>query len=53
MQKCEFSYTEITFLYGYSSKSMNSISAFFREHIWELILYTVFNIEVLQKRVKY
>ena len=60
MQKCEFNSTEITLLYGYS-KNLKHICnrAPFLEHTSrELILYTVFNTEVidvvvLYKQVKY
>ena len=62
MQKCEFNSTEITLLYGYSSKKMKHICSRtpFLENTsaGELILYTVFNIEVinvevLHKQIKY
>ena len=60
MQKCEFSSTEITRLYGYS-KNMKHIfnrTPFLEHTSGELILYTVFNtevinVEVLYKQVKY
>ena len=47
----EFNSTEITFLYGYSSKSMKNICSrtpFLENTSGELILYTVFNLEVLK-----
>ena len=46
MLKCEFNSTEITLLYGYSSKSMKHICSrtpFLENTFEELILYTVFN----------
>ena len=59
MQKCEF--TEITLLYGYSSVNMQHIcckTSFLENTSGELLLYTVFNIEVinvevLHQQVKY
>ena len=61
MQKCEFNSTEITLLYGYSSKNMKHICSrtpFLENTVGELILYTVFNIDVinvgvLHKQVKH
>ena len=61
MQKCELNSSEITLLYGYSSKNMKHISSrtpFLENTSGEFILYTVFNIEVinvevLHKQVKY
>ena len=61
MQKCEFNSTEITLLYGYSFKNMKYIysrTPFLENTSGEIILYTVFNIEVinievLDKQVKY
>ena len=52
MQKCEFNSTEITLLYGYSSKSMKTYlqqNAFFREYIWGT--HTSFKIEVITAEV--
>ena len=35
MQKCDFSYIEITLLHGYSEYATNlQRNAFFREHFW-------------------
>ena len=61
MQNCEFNCTEIALLYGYSSKNTKHICSrapFLENTSGELILYTVFNIEVinvevLHKQVKY
>ena len=60
MQKREFNSTEITLLYGYSSKNMKHIysrTLFLENTSGGLILHTVFNIEVtnvevLHKQVK-
>ena len=54
MQKCEFNSTEITLLYGFSSKSMKHICSrtpCLENTPGELILYTVFNIEVITVEV--
>ena len=61
MQKCGFNSTEITLLYGYSSANMQHISSrtpFLENRFGELLLYTVFiieiiNVEVLHNQVKY
>ena len=61
MQKCKFSSTEITLLYGYSSVNMQHVLSripFLENTSDELLLYTVFNkevinVEVLHKQVKY
>ena len=50
MQKCEFNSAEIIFLYGYSSLNMQHICSrtpSLENTSGELILYTVFNIEVI------
>ena len=54
MQTCEFNSTEITLLYGYSSKNMKHICSrmpFLENTSEELILYNVFNIEVINVEV--
>ena len=54
MQKCEFNSTEITLLCGYSSKNMKHIysrTPSLENTSGELILYTVFNIEVINAEV--
>ena len=61
MPKCEFNSTEIALLYGYSSENIKHICSrvpFLEDISVELILYTVFNIEVinvetLRQQVKY
>ena len=49
MQKCEFNSTEITLMYGYSSKNMKYIfnRTLFLENTSQLIPYTVFNIDAI------
>ena len=50
----EFNSTEITLLYGYSSKNMNHICSrtpFLQNTSGELILYTVFKIKVINEKV--
>ena len=54
MQKCEFNSTEITLLYGYSSKNMKHICnriPYLENPSGKLILYNVFNIEVINVEV--
>ena len=54
MQKCEFNSTEITLLYGYSSKNMKHIRSrmpYLENASGKLILYNVFNIEVINVEV--
>ena len=60
MQKCEFNSTEIPLLYRYSSVNMQQICSrtpILENTYRELLLYTVFNIEVINvevlKQVKY
>ena len=54
MQKCEFNSTEITLLYGYSSKNMKHICSrmpYLENASGKPILYNVFNIEVINVEV--
>ena len=61
MQKCELNSTEITLLYGYYSANIQHICSktpFLENTSRKLLLYTIFNIdvinvEVLHKQVKY
>ena len=54
MQKCELNSTEITLLYGYSSVNIQHICSqtpFLENTSGELLLYTGFNIEVINVEV--
>ena len=54
MQKCDLKFIEITLLQGYSSVNMLHICSktpFLENTLWELLLYIVLNIEVLNVEV--